>query len=82
MVSWLRLMQAQAKDYCLRSERPPASPQPATAVVEAWLSDAVVSLPFDQDPGTAERFTELWAKAFQEVGGLSVYVLAQWQASR
>ena len=24
-------------------------------------------LPFDRDPGTAERFTELWAKAFKEV---------------
>ena len=67
-------MQAQPKDYCLRSERPPASPQPAAAVVEAWLSDAVVSLPFDQDPGTAERFTELWAKAFQEVSSLLVLV--------
>ena len=60
-------MQAPPKDYCLREERPPAFPQPAAAVVEAWLSEATVSLPFDQDPGTAERFTELWAKAFQEV---------------
>ncbi len=25
-------------------------------------------LPFDRDPGTAERFTELWAKAFGQVG--------------
>ena len=78
-------MQAQPRDFCLRSERPPVSPQPAAAVVEAWLSDAVVTLPFDQDPGTAERFTELWAKAFQEVSSLlslSVYVLAHKQASR
>lgn len=71
-------MQAQPKDYCLRSERPPASPQPAAAVVEAWLSDAVVSLPFDQDPGTAERFTELWAKAFQEVSSLLVLLRCVW----
>ncbi len=55
------------KDDCLRDERPAASPQAAAAVLEAWLSDATVSLPFDQDPGTAERFTELWAKAFKEV---------------
>jgi hypothetical protein len=27
----------------------------------------MISLPVDQDPGTAERFTELWAKAFKEV---------------
>ena len=37
------------------------------AIVEAWLSDASVTLPFNRDPGTAERFTELWAKAFKEV---------------
>ena len=37
------------------------------AVVEAWLSEAAFTLPFDQDPGTAERFTELWAKAFKAV---------------
>ena len=62
-----RCMQAPSKDYCLREKKPPSSPQPAAAVVEAWLGDATVSLPFDQDPGTAERFTELWAKAFKEV---------------
>ena len=60
-------LQAAPKNYCLRTERPATSPQSAAAVVEAWLSDALVSLPFDQDPGTAERFTELWAKAFKEV---------------
>ena len=60
-------LQAAPKDHCLRTERPATSPQPAAAIVEAWLSDALVSLPFDQDPGTAERFTELWAKAFKEV---------------
>lgn len=60
-------MQAPPKDFSTREERPAASPQPASAVLEAWLSDATVSLPFDQDPGTAERFTELWAKAFKEV---------------
>lgn len=65
-------MQGQPKDFCLRTERPPASPQPAAAVVEAWLSDAVVRLPFDQDPGTAERFTELWAKAFKEASMLLI----------
>lgn len=64
-------MQAQPKEFCLREERPPATPQPAAAVLEAWLSDATVSLPFDQDPGTAERFTELWAKAFKEVCALA-----------
>lgn len=60
-------LQAASTDYCLRTERAAASPQPAAAVVEAWLSDALVCLPSDQDPGTAERFTELWANAFKEV---------------
>ena len=36
------------------------------AIVEAWLGDASFTLPWDQNPGTAERFTELWAKAFKE----------------
>jgi len=67
-------MQAQAKDFCLRTEKHPATPQAAAAVIEAWLSDAMVSLPFDQDPGTAERFTELWAKAFKEVRGSAMYI--------
>lgn len=37
-------------------------------VLEACLYDCVVSTPYDQDPGTAQRFSELWAKAFKEVG--------------
>ena len=37
------------------------------ATVEAWISDAVVSLAYDADPGTAQRASELWAKAFKEV---------------
>eukprot|EP00884_Botryococcus_braunii_P017348 jgi/Botrbrau1/4297/Bobra.0390s0036.1 len=40
-------------------------PQPGI-VLEACLYDCVVSTPYDQDPGTAQRFTELWAKAFKE----------------
>ncbi len=63
----LALLQAASGKYCLRTEGPAASPQPAAVVLEAWLSDAMISLPVDQDPGTAERFTELWAKAFKEV---------------
>ena len=41
-------------------------PGPPLAVVEAWLSGASFTLPWDQNPGTAQRFTELWAKAFRE----------------
>ncbi len=48
-------------------------PAPPLAIIEAWLSDASVTLPFDRDPGTAERFTELWAKAFKEVGFLASF---------
>ncbi len=44
----------------------PYQPGPPLAIVEAWLRDASFTLPWDQNPGTAERFTELWAKAFKE----------------
>ena len=40
--------------------------QPAS-VVQATVSDVVLSLPHDQDFGRAERFCELWSKAFQQV---------------
>ncbi len=41
-------------------------------VLQACLYDCVVSAPYDQDPGTAQRFTELWAKAFKEVRSRTV----------
>ena len=40
--------------------------QPAS-VVQATVSDVVLSLPHDQDFGRAERFCELWSKAFGQV---------------
>lgn len=41
-------------------------PEPA-ATAECCLKDVLVVLPYGQDPGTAQRYTELWAKAFREV---------------
>lgn len=44
--------------------------QPAVApaaVAELAVSDVRVNLPHDQDFGRAERFVELWAKAFEKV---------------
>ena len=37
-------------------------------VVVVSLAGLVVTLPYDQEPGPSERFVELWAKAFQQVG--------------
>lgn len=40
-------------------------PPKAHVTLECCLSDVLVSLPYNKDPGTAQRFSELWAKAFQ-----------------
>ena len=37
-------------------------------VVAVSLAGLVVTLPYDQEPGPSERFVELWAKAFKQVG--------------
>ena len=39
-----------------------------SAVVQATVSDVLLTLPHDQDFGRAERFVELWSKAFGQVG--------------
>ena len=41
-------------------------PRPKLAV-DCCVRDVVITLPFGCDLGTAQRFTELWAKAFAEV---------------
>ena len=38
-----------------------------SAVVQATISDVLLTLPHDQDFGRAERFVELWSKAFGQV---------------
>lgn len=35
--------------------------------VDCCVRGVVLTLPHDSDPGTAQRFTELWAKAFAQV---------------
>ncbi len=37
-------------------------------MVAVSLAGLVVTLPYDQEPGSSERFVELWAKAFKQVG--------------
>ncbi len=39
----------------------------AAVVLDCSLKGIEVRVPYDQDPGAAIRFTELWAKAFQQV---------------
>ena len=39
-----------------------------SAVVQATVSDVLLTLPHDQDFGRAERFVELWSTAFGQVG--------------
>ena len=39
----------------------------AAIVLDCSLRGIEVRVPYDQDPGAAIRFTELWAKAFQQV---------------
>ena len=38
-----------------------------SAVVQATVSNVMLTLPHDQDFGRAERYVELWAKAFEQV---------------
>jgi len=37
------------------------------ATLDCCIHDVLVTLPHDRDPGTAHRYTELWAKAFETV---------------
>ena len=48
------------------SHCPPLPLRPA-AVAQATVSSVAMTLPYDQDFGRAERFVELWAKAFRQV---------------
>lgn len=41
--------------------------------IDCCVQNVVVTLPYGCDPGTAERFTELWAKAFALVRLLSIF---------
>lgn len=45
----------------------PTSAVGPSAVVQATVSDVMLTLPHDQDFGRAERFGELWSKAFGQV---------------
>lgn len=48
------------------SAEAPAAGSGAAVVVEAWLEDVAALVPHDQNFGTAERATELWAKALRQ----------------
>ena len=56
------------------------APQPTSAVgpsaiVQATVSDVMLTLPHDQDFGSAERFGELWSKAFGQVQCLGTHAV-------
>ena len=55
----------------------PAAGSGAAVVVEAWLEDVAALVPHDQNFGTAERATELWAKAFRQALGGSLAALRE-----
>lgn len=60
--SWVGLPQ-EGKS---RHERPWEPPKPKL-VLEASLADVLIALPFGQDVGACQRFTEHWAKALEKV---------------
>lgn len=52
-----------------------------SAVVQATICDVLLTLPHDQDFGRAERFVELWSKAFGQVESqqrLTSLLLLKW----
>ena len=51
------------------SQPPSASAEPGMplATLECSIVSVSIALPHDRDVGTAQRYTELWAKAFQQV---------------
>lgn len=52
-----------------------------SAVVQATICDVLLTLPHDQDFGRAERFVELWSKAFGQVESqqrLTSLLLLRW----
>lgn len=69
----LPLWAAQCRSAQRQVPRGDSPPNPATAatqpaaVADLAVSDVRLNLPHDQDFGRAERFVELWAKAFEKV---------------
>lgn len=57
----------QPSDFASQAAPPPAMALRPAAVVQATVSDVMLTLPYDQDFGRAERFGELWSKAFGQV---------------
>lgn len=45
-------------------------PPPPKLAVDCYIEGAAVILPYDCNLGTAERYTELWAKAFTKVSSV------------
>jgi len=57
----------QPTDFASQAAAPPTMALRPAAVVQATVSDVMLTLPYDQDFGRAERFGELWSKAFGQV---------------
>ena len=66
--AWAAACRPQSSDHQadLPSVQATAAAEPA-AVAEVAVSDVRLNLPHDQDFGRAERFVELWGKAFEKV---------------
>jgi len=57
----------QPSDFASQAAPSPTMALRPAAVVQATVSDVMLTLPHDQDFGRAERFGELWSKAFGQV---------------
>ena len=58
---------SQLADHASQAALAPVLADQPSAVVQATISDVLLTLPHDQDFGRAERFVELWSKAFGQV---------------
>lgn len=58
---------AELRSSALNGPTPDMAASQPSAVAEVAVSDVKLNLPHDQDFGRAERFVELWAKAFEKV---------------
>ena len=58
---------SQVADPVNQTAASPVLADRPSAIVQATISDVLLTLPHDQDFGRAERFVELWSKAFGQV---------------
>lgn len=64
--NWLEFSEAPGGEEAVEADKR-QGPKLPFCVVEIMAHDCTISVPFDAEPGMAERYAELWAKAFEEV---------------